>query len=193
MMKSTILYLTLLFPMIAGAQALSMTESACDQQGKVFVTERNKHESSYIDGYIPDPSRSFYWSFIAAHYDSHRKACYVIYDRFVRGLDRVLTQIRVDDTEGNNVAEYSGTRASNPRGPVYSKPSACKVNRTSCESISEFIDLLGKLLPAFTKSTPRGPARELPVAGQYPGHVPLDEEGPKLTITATASVLRQVS
>jgi hypothetical protein len=152
-MKPTILLLALLFPIIARPQTPTqpMTDKVCDQQGKIYVTKKDKDEA------VPDTGRSFYWSFVAAHYDSHTNVCYVMYDRFVRGLAAFLEQIKIDDIEGNHIAGYSGVWTSNRNGrPAYSKPSECEVNGTSCESMSEFDDLLGKLIPSFRKSAPRG-------------------------------------
>jgi hypothetical protein len=154
MKSTTILFLALLSPIIARAQTPSqpVTDKVCDQQGKTYVTEKNKDES------VPEPGQSFYWSFVAAHYDSHTNLCYVMYDRFVRGLGTVLEQIKVDDIDGNHIAGYSGVWTSNRNGrPVYSKPSECEVNGTGCESMAEFDGLLRKLIPTFRKSTPRGP------------------------------------
>jgi hypothetical protein len=110
--------------------AQPMTGKVCDQQGRTYVTEKNKDESI-------DPGQSFYWSFVAAHYDSHTNTCYVMYDRFVRGLGRVLEQMKIDDIEGNNIAEYSGLWTSNRNGrPIYSR---------------ELV--VGKLIPVFIKNT----------------------------------------
>lgn len=102
-----------------------MTEKVCDKQGKIYVTQKNKDES------VPEPGRSFYWSFLAAHYDSHTNTCYVMYDRFAQGLGTVLEQIKIDDIEGNHIAGYSGIWHSNRNGrPAYSKPTECEVNGT---------------------------------------------------------------
>jgi len=153
-MKPTILLLALLLPITARAQtpAQTMTDKLCDQRGKIYVTDKNKDES------VPEPGRSFYWSFVAAYYDSRTNSCYVMYDRFVFGLGMVLEQLKIDDIEGNHIAGYSGVWTSNRNGrPVYSKPSECEVNGTGCESKSEFDELLGKFVPAFKKTTPRGP------------------------------------
>jgi hypothetical protein len=156
-MKPTILLLALLSPIIARAQTPTqpMTDKLCDQQGEIYVTEKNKDES------VPDPGQSFYWSFVAARYDPHANVCYVMYHRSVRGLGTVLEQIKVDDIEGNHIAGYSGVWAPSPDGRrIYTKPSECQVNSTSCESMPEFNDPLEKFMPAFKKSapsTPRGP------------------------------------
>jgi hypothetical protein len=148
-MKFTILLLVLLSPIAATAQtpAQTMTDKLCDQRGKNYVTDKNKDES------VPEPGRSFYWSFVATHYDSRTNSCYVMYDRFVSGLGTFLEQLRIDDVEGNRFAGYSGTWTSNRSGhPAYSKPSECEVNGTSCESKSEFDELLGKFIPVFKKN-----------------------------------------
>ena len=153
-MKPTILLLVLLSPITARAQipAQAMTDDLCDQRGKIYVTDKNKDES------VPEAGPSFYWSFVAAHYDPRTNSCYVMYDRFVSGLGRFLEQLRIDDIEGNRVAGYSSTLTSSGSGrPAYSKPSECEVNGTGCESKSEFDELLGKFIPAFKKTTPRGP------------------------------------
>jgi hypothetical protein len=152
-MKPTILLLALLSPIMARAQTAQqpMTEKLCDQQGKIYVTEKNKEESA------PEPSRSVFWSFVAAHYDSHTNTCYVRYNRFVQGLGTTLEQIKIDDIEGNHIAGYSATWTSDRDGyPTYTWPSECKVTGTSCESKAEFETLLGKLVPSFRKNTPRG-------------------------------------
>jgi len=78
-----------------------MTDKLCDQRGKIYVMDKNKDES------VPEPGRSFYWSFVAAHYDSRTNSCYVMYDRFVSGLGTVLEQLKIDDSEGNRVAGVS--------------------------------------------------------------------------------------
>jgi hypothetical protein len=151
-MKLTFLLIALLSPM-ARAQALphSMTEKLCDQQGKVYVTEKNKEEPG------PEASRSFYWSFVEAHYDAQRNTCYVRYNRFVKGSGTTLQQIKIDDLEGNHVAGYSATWTSDRNGyPTYTRPSECNVNGTSCESKAEFESLLGDFVPSFRKPTPRG-------------------------------------
>jgi hypothetical protein len=152
-MKLTILLIALLSSITARAQkpVQTMTDKVCDQRGKIYVTDKNKDES------IPEPARSVYWNFVAAHYDSRTNSCYVMYDRFVSGLGMMLQQLKIDDIEGNRVAEYSGTWTSNGTGHKYSKPSECVVNGTSCESRSEFDDLLEAFIPAFKKTTPRGP------------------------------------
>lgn len=129
-----------------------MTDKLCDKQGRIYVTEKNKDES------VPEPGRKFYWSFLTAHYDSSTNTCYVMYGRFVQVLGMVFEQLKIDDIEGNHGAGYSGTWASNTNGhPVYSRPTDCEVNGTSCESMSQFEDLLGKFIPAFRKNTPCGP------------------------------------
>ena len=99
-MKPTILLLALLSPITVRAQtpAQAMTDKLCDQRGKIYVTDKNKDES------VPEPGRSFYWSFLAAHYDSRTNSCYVMYDRLVSGLGTVLEQLKIDDIEGNRVA-----------------------------------------------------------------------------------------
>lgn len=143
-MKPAILLLALLSPITARGQnpVQTMTDKLCDQQGKIYVTEKNKEESA------PEPGRSFYWSFVAVQYDSRTNSCYVMYNRFVSGLGTVLEQVRIDDIEGNRIAGYSGTWHSNLNGrPAYSKPSECEVNGTSCESKSEFDELVGKFIP----------------------------------------------
>jgi hypothetical protein len=148
------LLFALLLPIAARAQtpAQTMTDKLCDQRGKIYVTDKNKDES------VPEPGRrGFYWSFVATHYDPRTNSCYVMYDRFVSGLGVVLQQLKIDDIEGNQVAGYSGTWASNGTGRIFYKPSECEVNGTSCESRSEFDELLGKFIPAFKKTTPRGP------------------------------------
>ena len=153
-MKPTILLLALLSPITVMAQtpAQTMTDKLCDQRGKIYVTDKNKDESA------PAPGRSFYWSFLAAHYDSRTNSCYVKYGRLVFGLGTFLEQLKIDDSEGNRVAGYSSIWTSNRNGrPAYSRPSECEVNGTSCESKSEFDELLGKFIPAFKKTTPRGP------------------------------------
>ena len=151
-MKLGILLLVLLSPVAARAQtpAQAMTDTVCDQRGKIYVTDKNKDES------VPEPARSFYWNFVAAHYDSRTNSCYVMYDRFVSVPGTVLEQIEIDDIEGNRVAEYSGISTSNRDGRRYSKPSECVVDGTSCESRSEFNELLEAFIPAFkkTKSLP---------------------------------------
>jgi hypothetical protein len=152
-MKPTLLLIVLLSPIMARAQALphTMTEKLCDEQGKVYVTEKNKEEPK------PQAGRSFYWSFVEAHYDAQRNTCYVRYNRFVKGLGTTLQQINIDDLEGNHVAGYSATWRSDPNGhPNYTRPSECNVNGTSCESKSEFENLLGDFVPPFRKPTPRG-------------------------------------
>jgi hypothetical protein len=152
-MKPTILLLALLSPTMARAQNPSqpMTEKLCDQQGKLYVTEKNKEESA------PEPGRSFYWSFVAAHYDSHTNTCYVRYNRFVRALGTKLEQIKIDDIEGNHIAGYSATWTSDRSGyRTYTRPSECRVNGMSCESKAEFETLLGKLVPSLRENTPRG-------------------------------------
>lgn len=138
---------------MTGAQTSQpMTEKLCDQQGKIYVTEKNKDES------VPQPGQSFNWSFLAAHYDSRTNSCYVMYDRFVSRLGRVLEQLKINNIEGNRIAGYSGTWTSSRNGRrVYSRPSECEVNGTSCESRSEFDELLGKFIPPFKKATPGGP------------------------------------
>lgn len=130
-----------------------MTDKLCDQQGKSYVTDKNKDES------VPEPGRSFYWSFVAAHYDSRTNSCYVMYSRLVQGLGAILEQLKIDDIEGNQVARYSGIWKNRKGRPAYSKskPSECEVNRTSCKSMSEFDELLRQFIPAFRKNTPRGP------------------------------------
>ena len=153
-MKPTILLLVLLSPITGRAQtpAQTMTDKLCDQRGKIYVTDKNKDES------VAAPGRSFYWSFLAAHYDSRTNSCYVMYDRLVSGLGTVLEQLKIDDIEGNRIAGYSSLWNSNRNGrSAYAKPSECEVNGTSCESRSEFDELLGKFIPAFKKTTPRGP------------------------------------
>lgn len=152
-MKLTFLLVALLFPIMARAQALphSMTEKLCGQQGKVYVTEKNKEEPR------PEAGRSFYWSFVEAHYDSQRNTCYVRYNRFVKGFGTTLQQIRIDDLEGNHAAGYSATWTSDRNGyPTYTRPSECNVNGTSCESKAEFESLLGDFMPSFRKPTPPG-------------------------------------
>ena len=151
-MKPTILSLVLLLSIMARGQSPSqpMTEKLCDQQGTIYVTEKNKEESA------PEPGRSFYWNFVAAHYDSHTNTCYVRYNRFFKGLGTTLEQIKIDDIEGNHIAGYSATWTSDRNGyPTYARPSECKVNGTSCESKAEFETLLGKLVPSLRKNTPR--------------------------------------
>jgi hypothetical protein len=153
-MKLAVLFLALLSPIVVTAQTRSQrtTDKVCDQQGKTYVAEKNKDES------VPAPGQSFYWSFVATHRDSQTNVCYVMYRRSARGLGTVLEQIRIDDTEGNRVAAYSGIWASGPDGhPNYSRPTNCEVNGTSCLSISEFEDLLGKFIPAFLKKAPNAP------------------------------------
>jgi hypothetical protein len=153
-MKPTILLLTLLSPITVRAQnpVQTMNDKLCDQRAKIYVTDKNKDES------VPELGRSIHWSFVAAHYDSQSNACNVMYDRFVSGLGTVLEQLRVDDIEGNRVAGYSGIWTSNRNDrPAYAKPTECEVNGTSCESRSEFDELLGRFIPAFKKTTPRGP------------------------------------
>jgi len=95
-MKPTILLLALLSPITVRAQTppQTMTDKPCDQRGKIYVMDKNKDES------VPEPGRSFYWSFVAAHYDSRTNSCYVMYDRFVSGLGTVLEQLKIDDSEG---------------------------------------------------------------------------------------------
>ena len=155
-MKPTILLLVLLSPIMARAQTPSqpMTEKLCDQQGKSYVTEQNKEESA------PESGGSFYWSFVAAHHDSHTNTCCVRYSRFVRGLGTTLEQIKIDDIEGNHIAGYSATWTSDRSGhPTYARPSECNVNGTNCESKAEFETLLGNLVPSFRRHSPhrRGP------------------------------------
>jgi hypothetical protein len=154
-MKPTILLLALLSPFIGMAQnpAEPMSDKVCEQKGKIYVTEKNKDET------VPDnPGQSFYWGFVAAHYDSHTNICYAMYRRSVRGLGKILAQIRIDDIEGNHIAGYSGVWVSTHKGtPAYSKPSECEVNGTSCDSITEFDDLLRKFIPEFKKSPAHGP------------------------------------
>ena len=95
-----------------------MTGKACDEHGKAYVTEKNKDESEIALG------RNFNWTFLAVHYDSHTNICYVMYDRFVRGLGRILEQIRIDDIEANHIAGFSSLWTSDHDGrPIYSKPS----------------------------------------------------------------------
>lgn len=152
-MKPTILLLALLSPMTATAHTPSqpMTEKLCDRQGTIYVTEKNKEESA------PEPGRSFYWSFVEAHYDSQRNTCYVRYNRFVQGLGTTLQQIKIDDLEGNHIAGYSATWTSDRNGhPAYTRPSECNVNGTSCQSRAEFESLLGNLVPSFRRKTPCG-------------------------------------
>ena len=109
-----------------GANPTTMTDKLCDQRGKIYVMDKNKDES------VPEPGRSFYWSFVAAHYDSRTNSCYVMYDRFVSGLGTVLEQLKIDDSEGNRVAGFSSIWTSNRNGrPAYSKPSECEVNGTN--------------------------------------------------------------
>jgi hypothetical protein len=159
-MKLTILLLVLLSAIAARAQtpAQTMTDKVCDQRGKIYVTDKNKDEP------VPEPGRSFYWGFLAAHYDSRASSCFVMYDRFVSEPGIVLEQLRIDDIEGNRVAGYSSITTFNRAGvPVYYiKPSECKVNGTSCESKSEFDELLGTFIPAFkkAKSTLRVPCEK---------------------------------
>ena len=87
-----------------------------------------------------------------------------MYNRFVSGLGTVLEQLKNDDIEGNRIAGYSSIWTSNRNGrPAYSKPSECEVNGTICESKSEFDEMLGKFIPAFKKTMPRGPVYGLPV------------------------------
>ncbi len=151
-MKSTTLLLALVSPIMASAQITSqpMTEGLCTQQGKIYVTEKNKQESA------PEFGGSFGWSFVAAHFDSHANICYVRYNRLVRGLGATLEQIKIDDIEGNHIAGYSAIWASDRDGnPTYARPSECKVNGTSCESKAEFETLLGKLVPSLRENRPR--------------------------------------
>jgi hypothetical protein len=153
-MKPSILLLALLSPIMARAQAppQPMTQKLCDQRGKIYVVDKNQDES------VPEPRRSFYWSFVATHYDSRANSCYVMYDRFVSGHGKFLEQLRIDDIEGNRFAGYSSTWISNSSGrPAYSKPSECEVNGTSCGSKSEFDKLLEKFIPAFNKTALREP------------------------------------
>jgi hypothetical protein len=154
-MKLTILLLALISPIIGRAQTPTqpVTDKFCEQEGTNYVTDKNKDE------FVPEPGQSFYWSFLAAHFDSRTNTCYVMYDRFPRGLGKVLEQIKIDDIEGHRVAGYSGTWNLKGNGhPAYSKPSECVVSGTSCESMAEFEDLLGKLIPAFRKNTRHGEA-----------------------------------
>jgi hypothetical protein len=145
-MKPTILLLALLSAITVRAQtpAQTMTGKLCDQRGKIYVTDKNKDES------VPEPGRSFYWNFVAAHYDSRTNSCYVMYDRFVSALGTItLEQRRIDDIEGNRVAGYSGISYSNRFSRP--KPNECVVNGTNCESRSEFDELLEAFFPAFKK------------------------------------------
>jgi len=154
-MKSAIVLLALLSPVIAMAQTSQpMTEKLCEQQGKSYIEEKNKEES------VPEPGRSFYWSFVAAHYEAHTNTCYIKYNRFAKGLGTTLEQIKVDDSEGNHIAAFSATWTSARNGyPTYTKPSECDVNGTSCGSKEEFETLLGYLVPSFRRKAPlaRGP------------------------------------
>lgn len=163
-MNCRIFWLALLLPITASAQtAQPKPEKLCGQQGRIYVTKTNNEEPG------PEPQRSFYWSFLAAYYDSRTDSCYVMYGRFVRAFGaavltspsnpaRFLEQLRIDDVEGNRVAAYSGIWTSNRNGrPAYSTPSECMVNKTSCESISEFDERLGDFIPAFKITTPRWP------------------------------------
>jgi len=146
-MKPAILLLALLSPITAWAQtpAPTMTDKVCDQRGKIYVTDKNKDEP------VPEHGRSFYWSFVAAHYDRRTNSCYVMYDRFVSVSGTVaLEQIKIDDIEGNRVAGYGGLQTSNRTSRP--KPSECEVNGTNCESKSEFDELLGTFIPAFRKT-----------------------------------------
>lgn len=151
-MRSTILLLALLLPTTARAQtAQPMTEKLCAEQGKDYVTEKNRDEPA------PESGRSFYWTFVTAHYDLKEDSCYVMYDRFVQGFGRNLQQIRIDDSAGNHIAVYSATWVSTLDGRHYSKPSECEVDGTSCDSMREFEDLIRKFIPPFRKNTPRRP------------------------------------
>jgi hypothetical protein len=152
-MKLAILFLGLLSPIVAAGQT---ADKECEEQGKSYVTEKNKSEN------VADAGQSFYWSFVEAHYDSETRICYVMYHRSARGLGTVLEQIRVDDIAGKSIAGYSGTWTANADGGRrYSKPSQCEINGTSCGSMAEFTDLLQRLVPVFRKnstpSSPRGP------------------------------------
>jgi myosin heavy subunit len=133
------------------AQQRQAIEIEAEQQLRTAQDKLNSLENQ-LDELVKDirkpiaqaTGQSFYWSFVAAHYDSHTNICYVMYDRFVRGLGRVLEQMKIDDIEGNNSAGYSGLWTSNRNGrPIYSKPSECEVKGTSYESMAEFDDLLG--------------------------------------------------
>jgi hypothetical protein len=96
------------------------------QQGKIYVTDKNKGES------VPELERSFYWRFVATHYDLRSNSCKVMYDRFVSGLGTILEQLRIDDIEGNRVAGYRSIWTSNRNGrPAYSRPTECEVNGTA--------------------------------------------------------------
>ena len=154
-MKVTILLLVLVSPIIAKAQAPQpMTQKRCEQQGKIYVAEKNKEEPA------PEPSRSFSWSFAASDYDSQAKTCYVMYNRHFHGFGTTLEQIKVDDIEGNHVAGFSAIWTSDLSGnPTYAKPSECNVNGANCESRAEFDALLGHLVPSFRRNTrpARGP------------------------------------
>jgi hypothetical protein len=88
-MKLTILFLVLLSPIAASAQtpAQSMTDKVCDRRGQIYVTDKNKDEPA------PGFGRSFYWSFLAAHYDSHTNSCYVMYKRLVSVLPAEIEQL----------------------------------------------------------------------------------------------------
>jgi hypothetical protein len=147
-MKPTILLLTLLSAITARAQTLAptMSDKVCDQRGKTYVTDKNKDES------VPEPARNIYWKFLAAHYDSRSDSCYIMYDRFVSVFGTTLEQLRIDDIEGNRLAGYSGISYSNRTGRP--KPSECVVHGTSCESRSEFDELLEAFFPAFKKPVP---------------------------------------
>jgi hypothetical protein len=83
-----------------------------------------------------------------------------MYDRFVSVPGWVLEQLEIDDIEGNQIAGYSGISTSNRTGRL--KPSECEINGTSCESKSEFDELLGTFIPAFkkAKSTLRVPCEK---------------------------------
>jgi hypothetical protein len=134
-------------------------EKLCEQRGKFYVTEKNMElRKRTREEFAPESGRSFDWSFIAAHYDSHTNTCYVMYNRLVRVLGTTLEQIKIDDIEGSNhIAGYSATWASDHSGyPTYTRPRECIVNGISCESKAEFESLLGKLVPSFGEKIPRG-------------------------------------
>jgi hypothetical protein len=152
----TIFLVTLLATLSSSSYAQtppSITPKMCEQQGRLFVEERNTHESE------PHHGRSWYWKFTASHYTHPH--CYVMYDRIVSDdppdspVHSALMEIGIADVQvqdGGAVAWISINCVSKPNGRYEcTKPNSteCRVNGKTCESMAEFNSLLGKFIPAF--------------------------------------------